>query len=75
MPNCQNAPFTVRRVGQAGQDVGIGQLREIIQDLLMRHAGGKPAKHVCDCDSHVPNARATAPLARFDGDDALIVHG
>jgi hypothetical protein len=39
----------------------------------MGHAGGKPAQDVSDRDAHAGNARATAALARLDGDDGRIV--
>lgn len=40
----------------------------------MSLTGGEPTKHVCHRNPHVPDARTTAPLARFDGKDVLVVH-
>lgn len=48
---------------QRRQDIVFRQLGEIVHDLPMRHAGGKPAEYVNDSDPHLADAWAAATLA------------
>jgi hypothetical protein len=43
-------------------------------DLLMRHPGGKPSKHIGDGNAHPADSWAPTSLAGFDSDDVLIRH-
>ncbi len=38
-------------------------------------ASGEPTAHIRNRNPHMANARTTAPLTRFYGNDALVVHG
>src|SRR6266566_3680883 len=67
-------PFTVRRVGQTRANILLGELRIIIEDFLMRHAGGQPAQDVARGNAEASNAGLAPALARFNCDDALIAH-
>jgi hypothetical protein len=47
-----DTPFSVGRVGKARADVFFRELGIVGDDLLMRHAGGKPSEHVGDGNAH-----------------------
>src|ERR1700732_1114930 len=38
-------------------------------------ASGEPTEHIRNRNPHMANPRTPAPLARFYGNDALVVHG
>src|SRR4029077_19167521 len=64
----------MRRVGEAGANVVLGQLGILAQDVRVRHPGREPAEHIADRNSHVADAGTSAALARLDRDDVLIGH-
>src|SRR5215207_1198153 len=70
----QRPPLAVSSVGQAGQDVLLGKVREISEYLLVGHAGGQVREHVVDRDAHPPDGASAAALARLDGDDLVVVY-
>ena len=70
----QEAALTVGGIGEAGTDVVLSEFRVVGDNGLMGHASGEPAQNVGHRDAHAADAGATAALARFDGDDGLIVH-
>src|SRR6185437_10278910 len=65
-------PLTSSRVRQACLDVLLCQIGEVVEYLLVRHAGGEIGEHLVDGDAHAANRRLTAALAGFEGDDILI---
>ncbi len=71
---CQEAALTVSGIGEASEDVVLGEFGVVGDDRLMGHASGEPAQHVGHRDAQAADAGATAALAGLDGDDGLIVH-
>ena len=57
-----------RRIFKRRVDVGLFEVREVLQDLLRRHSTGKHFKHVAHCDSHAANRRFATAHVRFDRD-------
>ena len=57
-----------RRILKRGIDVGLFKVREVLQDLLRRHAAGKHFKHMANRDSHPANRRLTTTHIWFDRD-------
>ncbi len=68
-------PLTPRREGQAGADVFAGQVWEILENLICRHAGSEAVENIRDRDPQPADARSTPALAGLEGDDVLVVHG
>ena len=68
-----NRVCTVHRF--AAPDVTVTSFGIIGDDLLMRHSGRKPSKHVCNCDTHAANNGPAATLSRLDCYDLVIGHG
>src|SRR6056297_3320321 len=66
--------FPLRRKGESGPDVPDFQVREVSQDLLLRHAGCQVAKHVRHRDAKAADAGLPTPLPRLDRDPLLVVH-
>lgn len=64
----------VRREGKAGQDVLVGQIVEVIQNLLLCHTRREIPKDIIDSDSLAPDARLAAPFPGFNGDNLLVAH-
>ena len=67
-------PFPVRRVDQTRTNILLREFGIIIEDFLMRHAGGQPAQNVAHGNAQAPNAGLASALAGLNGDDALIAH-
>src|SRR5438128_8159935 len=65
----------VRSVSQAGLDVLLSQIREVVQDLGDRHPRREILQYVAYGHAHAADARLTAPFARLDGNDLAPVHG
>jgi len=57
-----------RRVLKRRVDVGLFKIREVLQDLLRRHAAGKHLKHMANRDSHPTNRRFATAHIWFDRD-------
>ena len=57
-----------RRILKRGIDVGFFKVREVLQDLLRRHAAGKHFKHMANRDSHAANRWFTTAHIWFDRD-------
>jgi hypothetical protein len=66
--------LSFRRVAQTRQDVFAGEVREVGEDLLLRHPRGQIGEHVVHGDAHPVDARLTAALSGLDGDDAFVRH-
>src|SRR5437773_7493751 len=64
----------VRRVRKTGADVLLGQVRIIVNNLLVCHTGSEPSEHVTDSDTDPTNARLPAAFTGFDGYDFVVVH-
>ena len=64
--------FSISRVLKASRDVFLGQIGEVMQDIVFGHAGCQVLEHVVDGDAHAPDARFAAALARFDRDDVPV---
>lgn len=62
-------PLAVSGEGETGADVIACQIREVLEDLVLGHPGGKILQHVVHGDTEAPDARLAAPLARFDGSE------
>jgi len=67
-----DATFTIRGIGKGGSDVFLGEFGKVGDDLGMRHSGGQPAENIRPRDTHAPDARPSAALARLLGDDVFI---
>src|SRR2546425_9338032 len=67
-------PFPVRRVGQTRANVLLREFEIIIEDVLMRHAGGQPAQNVSHGNAEAVDAGLASAPAGFNGDDGLIAH-
>src|ERR1035437_531987 len=67
--------FTVSGVREAGPDVLGCQIREILQNLLLRHSGSEVVQHVIHGHPHPTNARLAAAFPQFNGDNVPIIHG
>ena len=67
--------FTVGGIGQASLYVLAGQIREVNQNLLLRHPRGEVRQDVIDGHSQSADARLAATLSRLNRDDVSIVHG
>jgi hypothetical protein len=63
-----------RRILKRRIDVGLSKVREVLQDLLRRHAAGKHFKHMANRDSHPANRRFTTAHIWFDR-DTIDMHG
>ena len=68
------SPFPVRREGLTRANVLLREFGMIIEDFLMRHAGGQPAQNLAHGNAEAPDAGLASALAGFNGDDALIAH-
>src|SRR5689334_1328199 len=68
------ALLTVGGKREAGKDVLSGQVGEVFENLLLRHAGGEIFKYVVDRHAHAADAGLAAALSRLDGDDLAVVH-
>ena len=66
--------FTVGREREAGKDVLLVQVGEVLQDFCMGHAGGQIFQHVGHGDAETADARLAAALSRFQRDDVRIPH-
>lgn len=67
--------FTVGGIGQASLYVLAGQIREVNQNLLLRHPRGEVRQDLIDGHSQSADARLAATLSRLNRDDVSIVHG
>ena len=52
----------------------MGEVGEVYKDFFGSHAGGKVGEDIIDGDTHTSDAGFAAALARFEGDDVLVVH-
>jgi hypothetical protein len=68
-------PFTVSGVREAGPDVLGCQIREILQNLFLRHSGCEVVQHVIHGYPHPTNARPATAFPRLNGDNVPIIHG
>ena len=66
------SPFILSK-GQAGLDVLPGQVRIILDDLRVGHAGSQPTKHITHGDADPADARLAPTLAWFQGDDFAVI--
>src|SRR5205807_985759 len=66
--------FAVGGEGQHRSNVFGCQVGEISEDLLFAQAGGEVLQDVVDRNAQAPDARLSAPLIRFDGDQILPGH-
>ena len=64
----------LRSVCQTCSNVILGEIRKISDNLLERHAGGKPSQHIRDSDPQTTYARMSATLARLHCYDAILTH-
>ncbi len=71
---CQGFLFAVGGVGETGKDIVVGEVGEVYKDFFGSHAGGKVGEDIIDGDTHTSDAGFAATLARFEGDDVLVVH-
>jgi len=53
---------------EAGEDIGLGQVRELVEDLLMAQAVRQEVQHVDDADAHSSDAGPAAALLGVNGD-------
>jgi hypothetical protein len=67
--------FPIGGVGEAGEDVFLGEVGEVSQNFGVGHAGGEVGEDVVDGDAHASDARLAAAFTGFEGDDVLVVHG
>ncbi len=67
--------LTIGGIGEAGENIGGGEVGKIGQDCLGVHAGGKVGEDIIDGDAHGAGAGFAATFVRFEGDDVLVVHG
>lgn len=68
------AALAIGGIGEAGEDIAFCQFGVFIEDLLVRHPCGEPAKDVGYGDSHSPDTGTAAALAKFDCYNLVIVH-
>jgi hypothetical protein len=61
-------------VAKAGPNVLFCQIREVVEDFFMAHAGSKIAEYIVDCNAHPANAWPPAAFTRLYGNDLTIVH-
>ncbi len=66
--------LAVGGVGEARADILLAQFGEVREYFRVGHAARQPAQPIGLGDALAPDARLAAPFARFEGDDALIVH-
>src|SRR5438552_6347823 len=59
---------------EAGADILSGQVREVLQDLLLRHPRGEIFQDVRHRDPQSPNAGLAETLSGLDGDPGAPVH-
>jgi hypothetical protein len=67
--------FTVRRVGQAGQDVFASQVGKVGKESFCRHPRGEVIEDLMDRDPQSADASFPPAFARFEGDVLAVVHG
>src|SRR5699024_8305244 len=67
--------LAVSRELQAGPNICAREIREIIENLVLGHAGSEVFEHIVDRDPKPSNAGLPATFSGFDGDDRLFAHG
>jgi hypothetical protein len=67
--------FPIGGVGEAGEDVLLGEVGEVGENFGVGHAGGEIGEDVVDGDAHSSDAGFAAAFAGFEGNDVLVVHG
>ena len=50
------------------------QVREVLQNLCLRHPGGQHFKHILHANAHPANARSSAALIGVNRDALKVVH-
>ena len=63
----KNLVFTIRCIGENRQNVLLGQLGEVFQYFLLRHAAREHGQHVVHRDAQPSDARPTTAFARLQG--------
>lgn len=71
---CELHAFAVSGVSQACLNVLDGEVGKVLQNLLLRHAGGEVIQHIVHGYAHAADAGFSSVLARFDRDDVTIIH-
>ena len=66
-PNDLESAFGVRREGQAGADVGLGEIGKIGQNLLMGHSASQVIQHIVEGDPQPANTGLAATFSGFNG--------
>ncbi len=62
----------VSGVAQTRLNILFGQVREVLQNLLVRHPGCEIGEHIVDRDPHTANRWLPAAFTRLKRDDRLI---
>jgi hypothetical protein len=60
--------LTISCVGQACPNVVFGEVRILLEDLLVRHPGGQKVKNVINRNAQTTDARLAATFARLNSD-------
>lgn len=63
-----------RGVCNAGANVLGLEIGKVLEDFILRRAGGKHIENVLHTDAHPADTGASAALIRIDGDAFQIVH-
>src|SRR5205823_4613615 len=71
-----HAPLPLRGKGEAGLDVLLRQVREVIEDFGDGHSRREVGEDIVHGNAHATDARPAAPLAWLDGDprSPLLIH-
>ena len=71
---CHEPALGIGGENKAGQDVLFLKIREVGQDLFVRHTGCEVAENVIHRDPHTSDARVPASQIRIYSDAILVVH-
>ncbi len=67
--------FALRRVGQAGPDVVLGQLRKVAEHLVLGHATSQVSQYVAHGDPRPADTRLPKQDGRINADAVEDAHG
>jgi hypothetical protein len=66
--------LSVGSIAEAGENVFVGQIRLIRDDLFLGHSRSKIGEYVIHGDPKTTDARLSAALIRLDRDDVVVIH-
>jgi hypothetical protein len=67
--------FAVGGVGEAGEDVLLGEGREVVEDVVGCHASSEIGQDIIDGDAQAPDAGFARAFPRFQGDAPCLLFG